>query len=153
MLKTNVTGIEFVDPKINIPWDLKEEDFVRLLKCDKKDSRFYLFKAKLHPVGIDVINRISFQDSGFKLEIIASQTLEETNKDSKVIRMNAHNTNFLHDYAKEKFGVPKFFSRIFSALDKPFYYYRWTFDHFKLSHKYQDSVIGFYECLFFEVKY
>lgn len=153
MLKKNVAGIEFVDPDINISWNLKEEDFVRLLKCDKKDSRFYLFKANLHPVGIDVINRISFHDSGFKMEIIVSQTLVERPRDSKVIRINTHNTNFLHDYAEKNFGVPKCFSRIFSALEKPFYHYRWTFDHLKLFHKYQDSVIGFYECLLFEVKY
>ncbi|WP_176238784.1 hypothetical protein [Mariniplasma anaerobium] len=152
-MKTNVTGIEFIDPKININWKLTEEDLVNILKCERNDSHFYIFEAKLYPIDIDVFSRITFNDFGYKMEIIVSQTKQERDKNSKAIYIDTNNMNILHNYVEEKFGSPKFFSKLISIINKPFYNHRWTFDDFKLSHKYQDSVIGFYECLLFDVKY
>lgn len=152
-MKTNVTGIEFIDPKININWELKEEDLVNILKCERNESHFYIFEAKLYPVDIDVFSRITFNDFGYKMEIIVSQTKQDRDKNTNTIYIDTNNMNILHNYVEEKFGSPKFFSKLISIINKPFYNYRWTFGHFKLSHKYQDSVIGFYECLLFDVKY
>lgn len=152
-MKKNITGIEFIDPKISISWELKEEDLVNMLKCEKKESRFYIFEAKLSPVDIEVFNRLTFHDFGYKLEVIVSQTKVEREKNAKAIYIDTNNINILKDFVEEKFGLPKFFSRLFSAINKPFYIHRWTFANLKISHKYQDSVGGFFEWLIFDVKY
>jgi len=153
MKKTNITSVDFVDPEISISWKMKEADLISILKCDKKDSRFYTFEAKLLPENIPVFNRVTFLNFGFKIEIIVLKTMKEIERNSTSVYIDKNKTNVLHDYVKEKYGNPKFFSKIYSFVSMPFYYQRWIFDKFKLTHKYQDSVIGFYECLLFEVNY
>ncbi len=153
MKKNNITGIDFIDPKIRIDWNMKEDDLINLLQCNKNDSRFYVFENKISSDKIDVVNRVSFFDSGFQIEIIVSQTKQEIDKKAKTIYIDTKNNNLLQKYGEEKFGKPKFFSKLFSIINKPFYIYRWKFDKLKISHKYQDSVIGFYESLICKVTY
>ena len=47
-MKKNITGIEFIDPKISISWELKEEDLVNMLKCEKKSLVFTSLKQNFH---------------------------------------------------------------------------------------------------------
>jgi len=152
-MKKNFTGIEFIDPKICIDWKLKEEDLISLLGCEKNESRFYTFEAKLSPVDIEVFNRIIFHDLGYKMEVIVTQTKVERDTNSKAIYIDENNTNTLKNYIDDKFGSPKFFSRLFSILNKPFYIHRWTFANLKVTHKYQDYAGGFFEWLIIDVKY
>ncbi|XMB71654.1 hypothetical protein RJI07_05970 [Mycoplasmatota bacterium WC30] len=153
MKKNDIIGIDFIEPNIRIDWNMKEDDLINLLQCNKNDSRIYVFENKISSEKIDVFNRISFFDSGYQLEIIVSKTKQEIDKKAKTLYIDTKNNNLLQNYVEEKFGKPKFFSKLFSIINKPFYIYRWKFDKFKLSHKYHDSVTGFYERLLFKVTY
>lgn len=152
-MNTSVSGLDFKEPDIKINWELKEAELVSFLKCSENESHMYNFEAKLFPENIDVFNVITFNESGFKLEVIVSQTKVERLQDSKVIYINESNTNTLKDFLQDRFGSPKLFSKLFSILNKPFYIHRWSFDNLKITHKYQDSVSGFYESLTFDVKW
>lgn len=153
MKLAKLKGIEFSNPSILINWRMQEEELVNILKCEQAESHFYIFDAQLADTNVDVSNRITFYSGGFKLEIIVTQTKISKQENSKTIYINTDNMNVLKEYVENRFGSPKLFSRIFSAINKPFYSYTWEFDNVKLKHKYQDSVIGFYECLLFNVEY
>lgn len=152
-MKKNISGIEFIDPKISISWKLKEEDLISLLGCEKNESNVYNFEAKLYPENIDVFCFVAFNDRGFRIDINVAQTKVGRAQGSKVIYIDENNTNTLKDYLHARVGAPKFISKLFSILNKPFYIHRWVFDNLKITHKYQDSVGGFYESLIFEVKW
>ena len=153
MKLAKLKGVEFINPNVLIDWRMQEEELVNILKCELSKSHFYVFDAKLPGVNVDVSNRITFYNWGFKLEIIVTQTKISRKENSKTIYVDTGKMNVLKEYVEKRFGSPKFFSRIFSALNKPFYNHMWKFENIKLKHKYQDSVIGFYECLLFNVEY
>ena len=64
-MKKNISGIEFLDPKLSISWTLKEEDLISLLRCEKNEAHAYNFEAKLYPENIRVFSFITFNDKGF----------------------------------------------------------------------------------------
>lgn len=105
-----------------------------MLKCEKNESRFYIFEAKLSPLDLEVLNRITFLDFDYKMEIMISQTTAQKETNPKAIFIDPNNVNILKDYVHEKFGTPKFFSILFSAINEPFYNHRWTFAHLKVTH-------------------
>lgn len=152
-MKTDFSTVEFIEPSISISWNLKEEDLVDFLKCGQNESHTYKFEAKLYPVNKDVFTFITFNEKGFKLEVISYELIVERQQGSKVIYTSENINSTLKNYIKEKIGSPKIISRLFSIFDKPFYNHQWTFDKLKVTHKYQDSVGGFYESLTFDVKY
>jgi len=152
-MKKKIFGIDFIDPKISINWDLKERELITLLKCEKVDSHIYFFEAKLYPVNIEVMVYVTFHDLGFKMEILVNQTKHEKDLNSNSVYIELNNTNALRDYVKDKFGSPRLLSHLFSKLNKPFYIYRYKINNIKVSHTFQDSVGGFYERLKFDVKY
>ena len=151
--KSVIPFIEFVDPNIKINWEFKEMELISFLKCEKSESRVYNFEAKLHPENIDVFSFVTFNDKGFKIDINVAQTKVDIVQGSKLIYIDENNTNILKDYLKSRLGSPRFISRLFSVLNNPFYIHRWTFEKINITHKYQDSVGGFYESLIFDVKY
>lgn len=150
-MNTSISGLDYKEPSIKINWELKEAELVRFLKCAENESHAYTFEAKLSPENIDVFNVVTFNEKGFKLEVIVSQTKVERLQDSKLINIDESNNNTLKEYLEDRFGQPKFFSKLFSILNKPFYIHRWSFNNLKITHKYQDSVGGFYESLILEV--
>lgn len=152
-MKPVISCIEFVDPNIKINWELKEKELISFLKCEKSESRDYNFEAKLCPENIDVFCSVAFNDKGYKIDITVAQTKVDKVQGSKSIYINENNTNLLKDYLNSRLGSPKFISRLFSVLNKPFYIHRWTFEKINITHKFQDSVSGFYESLIFDVKY
>ena len=154
-MKKNIDtfGLEFQEPNISINWELNEEELVSSLNCAKNETHTYSFDAKLLPENIIVFNVVTFNEIGYKLEVIVSQTKVEKLQDSKVIYIDENNNNTLKDFLQDRFGSPKLFSKLFSMLNKPFYIHRWSFNDLKITHKYQDSVSGFYESLTFIVKW
>lgn len=102
---------------------------------------------------MSVNNMFTFNEKGFKLNVIIYHSLVEKMQDSKIIFNDDDNINYLKDYLIEKFGPPTFISKLVSLFNKPFYMYRWTFENLKITHKYQDSVGGFYESLLIVVQY
>ena len=150
---TDISGLEFQEPKININWQLKEEELVNLLNCAKNETHIYSFEAKLFPENIGVFNVFIFNEKGFILEVVVSQTKVERPQDSKIIYIDENNNNILKNYLQDRFGSPKLISKLFWILNKPFYIHRWSFNNLTITHKYQDSVGGFYESLTFDVKW
>ena len=152
-IKTGILDIEFTKPNVIINCELKETELVSLLKCEKSESHKYTFEAKLFPSNIIVFNIITFNESGFRLEMIISETAVEQLESSKNIYINDNKTNILKDYLYGKFGSPRLRSKLHSILIKPFYIHRWTLENLNITHKYQDSVGGFYESLMIDVSY
>lgn len=151
--KKSVSCLEFTDPSISIPWQLNEDDFIKRLEFEMNESRTYSFEAKLFPLNRDVYNVITFNEKGYEFKVIIYQLVVEKRHNSKKNYIHHDNTNYLKDYLQDKFGPPKFISKLVSIVNKPFYTYRWTFENLKITHKYQDSVGGFYESLLIDVQY
>lgn len=151
--KKRVSCLEFTDPSISIPWQLNEDDFLRLLKFERNESHIYNFKAKLAPLNMSVNNMFTFNEKGYEFKVIIYQSVVEKRHNSKKNYIHHDNTNYLKDYLQDKFGPPKVISKLVSIVNKPFYTYRWTFENLKFTHKYQDSVGGFYESLLIGVQY
>lgn len=131
--------------------EFKRKQLNKIFRIRKNESNIYSFEATLLPIKLKVSNTIKFHEKGFKLDIVVLETTSY--RDSNTIYIDENKIMKMKQYLEENLGKPSFISSIISSLNKPFYSYKWKFEKIKISHKYKDSVGGFYELLTFDVNY
>lgn len=127
-------------------------EFLDLLKTEKNDDKFYTFNAKIKDIDCDIFVKANFKQSNLKIELCIYQNEKLKSEESNVIQINLDKTNVLKEYTLKHFGKPTRLSSMFSAINKPFYIYKWKTNTLSITHKYQDSAGGIYESLFIVTK-
>lgn len=145
-----LNSISFEKPEVKINFNMSEQQFIELLKVDRSENGFYTFDAKMENLDCELFVRVNFDKDCLKMELcIFDENLKRT---ENIIRVNLDKTNVLKEYTLKTLGQPTCLSSMFSAINKPFYIYKWKFKDLRVIHKYQDSVGGIYESLIFETK-